>query len=235
MKILEANVDDIGLGGVYGLVRNIILNKNSDDIIDIAAYEPFENPSNVKELAEHGTTVHFIGYKGNKLVKQLRIFGNMRHLVRGGGYDCVHIHSDIANKMLVLGLAAKCGGVKRIVLHSHASDVDGGHRILKRIFHVACRILLPYIATDYMSCSDLATKWMFPSIPSSDVRVLNNGVDLQKFVFNEEIRKRVRSELGLDDKYIIGHVGRFAYQKNHDFLLRMFAVLNSGMPTLICF
>ncbi len=230
MRILEANVDDIGLGGVYGLVRNIIINKNSDDVIDIAAYEPFENPDNVKELAAYGTTVHFIGHLGNKIVKQFRIFGNMKRLVRTGAYDCVHIHSDIANKLLILGLAAKCGGARRIILHSHASDVDGGHRALKKFFHVACRSFLPCVATDYMSCSDLATKWMFPSVSPSSVRMLNNGVDLKKFAFNDEVRCSVRSQLGLQDKYIIGHVGRFAYQKNHDFLLRMFAVLRSRCP-----
>ena len=47
MKVLEVNVDDIGMGGVYALVKNLILNKGEKLRIDIAAIEPFENPDNI--------------------------------------------------------------------------------------------------------------------------------------------------------------------------------------------
>lgn len=227
MRILEANVDDIGLGGVYSLVRNVIINKNNDDIVDIASYEPFERQASIDELVSYGSSVHYVGYLGNKIVKQFRIFSNMKRLVKYGNYDAVHIHSDVANKMLVLGLAAKAGGACRIIMHSHASSVDGQRRWLKSLFHRTCRLFLPMIGTDYMSCSDLATKWMFPHVDASRVRMLNNGVDLRKFAYNEEMRQQVRGELGISNELLVGHVGRFAYQKNHEYLLRVFAKLKN--------
>lgn len=54
MKVLEVNVDDIGMGGVYALVKNLILNKGEKLRIDIAAIEPFENPDNIEYLKTWG-------------------------------------------------------------------------------------------------------------------------------------------------------------------------------------
>jgi glycosyltransferase involved in cell wall biosynthesis len=222
-KILEVNVDDRGLGGVYGLVRNVIRNKPKDLQIDIACLETFENQKNIDELAGYGCHVHYVGYAGNKLVKQLKIYRNMKALIKKEQYDCVHIHADVANKLMVSGRAAKSAGVKKIILHSHATGVDGAHRKLKEMIHKRCTGKLPGIATDFATCSDLAAKWMFPKVPAEQVIRINNGIDLDRFRFSEEIRKQVRKELGIQDRFVIGHVGRFMYQKNHAYLIRVFA------------
>lgn len=55
MKVLEVNVDDIGMGGVYALVKNLILNKGEKLRIDIAAIEPFENPDNIEYFLNSAT------------------------------------------------------------------------------------------------------------------------------------------------------------------------------------
>ncbi len=59
-KILEVNVDDMGFGGVYSLVRNVILAKPARTTLDIACIEPFEQQKNIDELAAHGCTVHYV-------------------------------------------------------------------------------------------------------------------------------------------------------------------------------
>ena len=60
-RILEVNVDDMGFGGVYSLVRNVILAKPAGTTLDIACIEPFEQQKNIDELADHGCTVHYVG------------------------------------------------------------------------------------------------------------------------------------------------------------------------------
>ncbi len=222
LKLIEVNVDDIGRGGVYSLVRNIIKNAPQTIRIDIAALEPFEDERNIQELREYGCSVYFVGYRGNKILKQFICFRNLFKLFKRENYDCVHIHSDVANKLLVAGLAAKLAGAKRIILHSHASGVDGKHRVAKRIFHACCRRFLRFIGTTFMSCSDLASNWMFPNVPKSEVRMLKNGVDLNKFKYDEAKRGVLRKEIGVEGKFVVGHVGRFAYQKNHDYLIEVF-------------
>lgn len=223
MKVLEINVDDLHSGGVYSLVKNVIINKPNNLTIDLAAVEHFENPANIEFLKQYGTHVYYIGYEGNKIKKQIVCYQNLKRLISENKYDCVHIHSDVANKELVYGLAARHAGAKRIIMHSHAAGVDGQNRKLKLKYHEFSRRFLKNIATDFVACSDLAAQWMFPKINTSEIIIIRNGVDLQKFRFNPVIRTDVRRELGISENtYLIGHVGRFAYQKNHQYLIKIF-------------
>lgn len=233
LNVLEVNVDDLGFGGVFSLVRSVIEHKQPDLSIDIATIEVFEKKSNINYLAKFGTKVYYIGYKGNKLAKQIVCFYNLMKLIKRNKYDCIHIHADVANKLFVSGIAGKISGAKRIILHSHASGVDGNHRKLKMIYHKCCRRFLKFIGSDFVSCSDLAAAWMFPNLSQSKVTTIKNGVDLEKFRFNPQARMMVRHNLGIENATVLGHIGRFAYQKNHTFLIDIFAKLKKQMPNAI--
>lgn len=233
MKVLEINVDDIGMGGVYSLVKNLIINKEKGIKIDIATIEPFENPDNIKYLKSFGCSVYYIGYRRNKILKQFYCFRNLHCLLKENQYECVHIHADVANKLLVSGIACYFGGVKKIILHSHASGVDGKNRWMKQIFHRLCRKVLKYIATDFLSCSDLASQWMFPNVEIGKIKKINNGIKLDQFRFNDEKRQEIRKELDIEEHFVVGHVGRFAYQKNHEYLIDIFAKVKRFVPSAI--
>lgn len=233
MKVLEVNVDDIGMGGVYALVKGLIFYKEKNVQIDIAAIEPFENHDNIKYLMNLGCTVHYIGYKNSKILKQFYCFRNLYHLLMIGQYECVHIHADVANKLFVSGMACYMVGVKKIILHSHASSVDGKNRWMKQIFHRLCRLMLKNIATDFVSCSDLASQWMFPNINICKVKKINNGVKLEQFRFNSVKRHEIQKKLSVENRFVIGHVGRFAYQKNHEYLIDIFAKVKRMIPSAI--
>ena len=230
-KILEVNVDDMGFGGVYSLVRNVILAKPAGTTLDIACIEPFEQQKNLDELADHGCTVHYVGYAGNKIKKQFVIIKNLKQLIREGGYEAVHIHGDVAYKLLVYSVAARLAGVKTILLHSHASGTDGNHRGLKQKLHMASRRFLKWTGTGYVSCSDLAADWMFPNVKVKKITIIHNGVDLDKFRFDPEKRAAMRKEWGLEDAFVLGHVGRFEYQKNHTYLVDIFAAVKDRVPS----
>ena len=220
MRVLEVNVDDLHSGGVYSLIKNVIEHKPENIKIDIAAIERFENPDNIRYLKGLGSHVYYIGGNGNKWQKQVYVYRNLFRLLRTHRYDYVHIHADVANKLLVSGLAAKKSGVRNIVLHSHAAGVDGNKRSFKLVMHKLCRNKLKSIGTIYVACSDVAARWMFPNVDQNKIIRINNGVDLKKFSFNVETRDKVRNSLNLDnDELLLGHIGRFAYQKNHEFLL----------------
>ena len=224
IKVLEVNIDDQGNGGVYSLIKNVIENKPENLEIDIAALEPFENTSNIKYLNKLGTNVHYVGYMGNKLKKQLVIYKNMIRLLKSKKYDVVHIHSDVANKLLVSGMAAKRCGVRKIILHAHATGIDGNNRNLKEKAHRLCRPRLQTLGAEYAACSYAAAKWMFPGIPKSDIKLIKNGIDLHKYAYNEKVRESVRKELNVEpEDFLIGHVGRFMYVKNHEYLIKIFA------------
>ena len=66
------------------------------------------------------------------------------------------------------------------------------------------------------------------------VTVLPNGIPLREFAFDQEIRQGVRAEWQAGDTTLVmGHVGRFTAQKNHDFLLDVFAELHREQPNSI--
>lgn len=232
-KILQVNVDDIGMGGVFALVRNVVRLRPPGAVVDIAAIEPFERSANVELLRNCGCTVHYVGRSGSKVLKNVAAFLNLRKLLANNRYDAVHIHADVANKLLVSACAAKLAGCRKIIVHSHASGVDGDNRRLKMVLHRVCRRLLRYVATDYLSCSDLATEWMFPNVGRERVVMIRNGVDLERFRYSPSVRAKLREELGMGDKLVVGHVGRFAYQKNHDYLIDVFRALRSVRPDAV--
>ena len=229
MKVLEINVDDIGMGGVYSLVRNVIENCGDKIQIDIASIELFENKKNIEYLGKRGCRVFYVGHP-NKILKQFYCFIGLTKLIKQEKYQCVHIHADVANKLFVSGLACKLAGVKKIILHSHSSNVEGNHRFLKNVLHRICRIFLPKIGTHFVSCSNVASLWMFPSISSDRILIIKNGINLNAFKYNSIRRKEIRKTLHIEDRFVVGHIGRFSYVKNHKYLLDCFYKLKKRLP-----
>lgn len=227
MKVLEVNVDDVGLGGVYALVNSVIRNKPEGLKLDIACIAEFENPNNIEAMKRLGTDVRYVGTRGPRWTRPFAYYRNTLKLLRDSGYDCVHIHGDVAYLLLIFARAARRAGVNKIILHSHAAGIDGGSRRLKAALHRLCRGALRRCATDFAACSDKAAAWMYPGLDVSRVRMIKNGVELARFAYDAEARARVRGELKLEDAFVVGHVGRFAYQKNHEYLLEAFAAMRA--------
>lgn len=232
-RVLECNVDDIGKSGVYSLVRNVIIHnsKQSGIKIDIACINPFEDQADVDELNDHDCQVYFVGAKNSKLLRYYNVIRKMKALLQQQHYDCVHIHSDIAFKVYPFLKAAKQAEVQKIIVHSHASDIDGKYRRIKGVLHRHYKKYVSNNATQLVSCSHVAAQWMFDQDKQDQVIIINNGIDLKKFAYNADVRRQERQKLGIkDDEVLIGHVGRMAYQKNHLFLVKAFRAFHVQQP-----
>ncbi len=142
-------------------------------------------------------------------------------------YKVVHIHSSSKNFM-VLKMAKKYG-IKIRIAHSHNIGFQSKNKIKILIGDMLKKPLKKY-ATHYFACSKLAGKWLFGN---SDVKVIHNAVDYQKFKFNENRRIQLRKELEIEDKLVIGNVGRFTNQKNHTFLIDIFNEIHKKNETAI--
>ena len=134
------------------------------------------------------------------------------NIVRREKYDVVHVHGNSAMITPDL-LGAKIGGARKIIAHSHNTTCNSPliNSALKPIFY--------HLYTDALACGKDAGKWMFGKRPFV---VMKNGVFLEEYLFNDSIRNRVRKELNINNRYVIGHVGNFNYQKNHDLLIEVF-------------
>lgn len=227
IHVLEVNINDIGQGGAWAFIKNAINAKSDKDIIfDFFTLEPFENESNIEFIEENKGTI-FVRYTVNRYIRQIKTYFDLKKVVKENKFDIVHIHSDLAFKMFIEGLAAKRAGAKNIIFHSHCTGVDGDHRKIKEIAHKICRLFLGEIGTVFFACSKLAGKWMYVNSLQDKVVVINNAVDCQKFKFSKNIRDEYRKKLMLnEDEILIGHVGRFMYQKNHQFIIKIFKQYN---------
>lgn len=134
-----------------------------------------------------------------------------RHLSRKK-CDIVHIHGNSATMTVEL-LIATMKGIKARVAHSHNSTCDN----LK--IHKLLSPIMKRLYTKGFACSNLAGKWLFGN---SSYDILPNGFKVEKFLFDLELRNKIRNQLSIEDKFVIGCVARFNDQKNHPFLLDIF-------------
>lgn len=227
-RVLLSGVDDHGPGGIYSLVRSVIARCPEGVHFDFAALEPFEQEANQTELEQRGCLVRYLGRGRRVPSKWVAWYRGTQRMLRENSYDFLHLHSDVAHRPLLVAMAAVQAGFdkQRIIVHAHASDVDGSCRPIKRLLHRLCSSLLPHFCGRYVACSDRAARWMFPKAVPGKVTIIRNGIDLARFRYDSDLRCKAREKLGLDSEaFLIGHVGRFSYQKNHPFLLRLFARL----------
>ena len=127
-------------------------------------------------------------------------------------YDIVHIHGSSSMMAIELTIA-KLAGEKIRIAHSHNS-MCSNMKIHK--------ILNPYFRKTYtksLSCGKLAGDWLFGE---NNFEILPNGFHTEQFVFDESEREKIRRKLGIVDRFVVGHVGRFNEQKNQTYLIKSF-------------
>ena len=136
------------------------------------------------------------------------------HMIQG------HMTSTAA---IYLPIARKCG-IETTIAHARSAGVDKG---LKGILTRFLRRNLSKKADYLFTCSELAGISVFgkKAVDQGRTRFLPNAIDCQKFAPDPLVREKIRRELGIENCYVIGHVGRFHYAKNHEYLLRVFAEL----------
>lgn len=125
------------------------------------------------------------------------------------------IHSHLDTTSAIPLFLAKCIGYDRRVAHSHNSSVD---KDWKYFIKLLLAYPIRFVATDRFACGIDAGKFIFGQ--KSKFKVINNGIDVKAFAFNENVRQMVRRELGVTDQKLIIHVGRFFPVKNQEFIVK---------------
>ena len=119
---------------------------------------------------------------------------------------------------------AKKAGIPVTIAHARSAGVDPG---IKGFATKVIRFPLKYRADYCFTCSAEAAEAVYGRkwIDEGKVRTIPNAIDAQRFAYNPAVREQVRAELGLTGKFVIGHVGRFGFMKNHNYLIDIFAEL----------
>ena len=186
-------------------------------------YEP--NPQILERFNEIGINCIQIPDKVHHPFKHI---WTMYRIFRQGKYDIVHCHLDWFFNSYVCFIAMLAGVKKRIAHHHQAY----GNNLLCSIMRIPCKLF----ATHWLACGEAAAinGWGKRAVNNGKVTILPNAIDPERFKFSECARKEIRAKYGIkDDDFVIGHVGRFYPQKNHDLLIDIFHEVRKQKPSAI--
>lgn len=215
VKILYVNGGLMDRGGVSSVMMNYYLRFDPQLLqIEFLVHGDTVGERD-QEIIDHGGKVYRVPPKSRKLIDN---YNCIKKIIREGEYDIVHAHADTGNSY-ILKIAKECGVLVRIS-HCHNTGFTISNKLRIAINNIQKRSIAKY-ATDKWACSEAAGRWLY----GNDARfeVIPNAIDISKFKFDSARREKLRAEYGLSDKNVVGHIGRFDYQKNQSFLLEAFA------------
>ena len=222
-RIMQANINN--QGGAFSVAYEAQKKLKKQYVFDYFSAENFVKNEIYEQLLSMGSRcIGGIECK-NRLLKQYEIYKTFKSYLKKNRYEYVHIHADTAWKILVYYYAAKSAGIKNIVVHSHSSGINGHYKKLNYFLHLIAKPIIKK-AKYRCACSDIAAIWMFDT--TSNVNIIRNGVDIERYKFNKIARDKIREELDIQHKTVIGSVSDFSYQKNPEFIYDIMNVFKSN-------
>ena len=148
-------------------------------------------------------------------------------LTTGSSYNVIHSHVHHFSGFVML--VARLANVKVRITHSHSDSkkINKKSNFLRRGYVWLMEKFISHYSTRGLATSEIAAPSLFGDRWRDDKRwqVLYCGIDFSSFSAPIE-KSKVRSDLKIpQDRFVLGHVGRFSPVKNHRFLLEMFQEL----------
>lgn len=223
MKVLELFGEPISHGGEEAFVINMLEHIDRSNLqIDFLTPYYCDNPFYQNIVEKAGGKVIALNLPFNPGGLRTSIIKPVNQFLKGNEYDVVHIHSGSISILALGSAVAKHNHIKRIIVHSHcaAEKKTIKHRLVK-LFSSPFMFHCP---TDYCACSQAAGECKFSRrIAKNKLIVLKNGVDLDQYSYHINRRQEIREGLHISpEEFVVGHVGRFSYQKNQEFLISIF-------------
>lgn len=232
-RVLVTGAANIGKAGVATIVYKWGQQFDSNKIIyDYLMQSGLPEKKYQDAIRNKGGIIYTLDEKKRNM---LGIIKWVQKIIEKHNYKVLHINSDSAYIATAYIFAAKKAGIERIYVHSHCTQIDDNNRTKRFIKTAIHKICKPYViknADMYLACSKLAGKWMFgkKNTDSKNYKTIFNGVEVERYLYDENTRSQYRAELGFEDSFIIGNIGRFSYQKNQGFLVEVFSRFQQTCP-----
>ena len=169
--------------------------------------------STMGKIKENGDNV-FV-FPKISITNFIKAYKQLDNFFKSNKYDI--IHCNMPNMAFIYFYFAKKYNIKVRILHSHQNKYSDN--ILHSIRNYPLVAIGKKMATNSIACSKLAGEFLFKN---EKFDILNNAIDVEKFIYNEQTRNKIRKELGIQNKFVIGHVGRLTAQKNQKFLIEIY-------------
>ena len=226
MKRVFQSVRFLNLAGTEMVVMNWYRHVNRQKIqFDFGVDKKYSTPF-VEEIKQKGGRIFIIPNSKGVIGTVKYLFALYKTLKTNGPYEAFHSHEQWMGGLTCL--VAKWAGIPKRFLISHSSDRHRSVSLKKKIFRPIARLFISQFCTCRLAVSEEAGKSLYGKYLNFDL--LHNGIELQKFMYNPKIRAQKRIELSLQDKFVIGHVGRLSEEKNHGFLLEIFTEIYKLNP-----
>lgn len=217
-------------GGAETLVKDyaLLLDKEKFDITILC--EDYRKDSSVyKTLLNNGVKIYTMYEKSFFVNKVLaRIFGKryvailFKKAIRDLKPDVLHCHLEVL-EILYYARSVLDGIRLLFTCHNPPEKLIGDERPAERD---ACRYLLDHNDLQIIALHDEMAKQIDEMFHIDNTAVIRNGIDFKRFRNVGRSREEIREELGISkETYVIGQIGRFAYQKNPEFTIDIFAKL----------
>lgn len=224
IRVLQINSGSKSFGGVSSFLYNVYTNIDRDQV-QFDFLSPNETTYGIHrgEIEAMGGRIYELGITGNTLTRKIKLYDRLYKFLKQNSYSIVHINSGNFFFNLFAVKAVRKAGVEHRIVHSHNAG-DMSHSRIKRSAFGALKPELEKNATKLLACSNKAAAYMFTSetVKAGRVQIVKNGINAERFKFDQKVRDEARRELGVEDLFVVGHVGRFYEQKNHRYLIRIF-------------
>ena len=173
-----------------------------------------------EEIFSLGGKIYHISPKSEGFLKN---FAEIKKIVKENNYDYVLRTSQHSLSALELYAAQKGGARVRVFRSSNSNTTSDSKKDF--LLHKICGFMPQIYANVKIAPSTEAADFMFGKncVKTNKATILHNAVDLSIFKYDADKRSEIRKELGVEDRVVVGHIGRFNSQKNHTFLLDVFA------------
>lgn len=223
IKILHV-VPNMQAGGLETFIMNIMRNISDEVEFDFLVHYK-EKKFYDDEIERLGGTIYRFSLRDDhnifKYIGQLnKFFKNHKE------YKIIHCHMSSIGFLVFL--IAKKNGIKVRIAHSH--NINSEKSIKGKVKYFLSRFIR-YNSTHNFACSNEAGKYLFGK---KKYTIIPNAIDLDKFKFDLNKRKKIRKELKInDDTMVIGHIGRFCKQKNHEKIIEIFNSYQKENPNSV--
>lgn len=202
-------VGNMNMGGQETFIMNVYRKLDREKIQFDFVVHSKEKGYYDNEIETLGGKIYRIPKMSTNIMKHSYYLGK---IIKENRYDIVHRHTNSSIVFIDL-LIAKLLKVNKRIVHSHSNNNEQSkwiHNLFKKI--------LNQVANKRFACSESAGKWLYSK---NKYTVLPNGIDISKFIYDPNIRNKIRNTENSKDKIVLGHVGRFEKEKNHKFLIEV--------------
>jgi len=206
-------VTHMNRGGLETMIMNYYREINRD----IVQFDFLEH-----RYGKHDFTDEITGLGGNIYqVPRMNIFSQSEYqkelrlfFMDNENYQIVHSHIDTMSAVPLM--YAKKAGIRILIAHSHSSNLDHD---LKYPIKILFKRKISRLATDLFACSESAGKWMFGN---RKYEIFRNAIKTDDFIYDKSLSSSLKSKYGLEEQFVVGHVGSFTKPKNHAFIIDIF-------------